>query len=46
MDVVYIGKCTVNLEITISIPSLCGSAMPSFLSDEIELIEDTLMMYV
>jgi len=47
MDVVYIGKCTDNLQVNIVVPSLCANEMSSFfLSDAMELIEDTLMTYV
>lgn len=30
MDVVYIGKCTDNLQVNIFVQSLCGNEMPSF----------------
>jgi hypothetical protein len=46
MDVVYIGKCTVNLQVNICVPSLCEMPSVFFLSVAMELIEDTLMSYV
>jgi hypothetical protein len=30
MDVVYIGKCTDNLQVNIFVPSFYGTEMPSF----------------